>query len=361
MRTNNYIRGYSIALSALLVVLGLISLNVVRGSMSSDFINLDLRQVDTNDVETPEDDDYELDEESPQADPYRGRSSWTPDQFGRLADSMGIDNRKGQSAAVAHILASMKQGNLDIARKRLRTLLSTPGYMLDPELAQVLVALDMVLGNQKLFEQNNGNMSAFRDTVYLIDTVYKERPSRNELDESDQAQEAGTRMRDTVYVDVVKYDTVYVDRDTGTTDQVQTGPTEPKEQQPPATTAQRQQSKSDTVMMNRMAAMAEEIAKLKRDLERATTLSVPTTVTRQCFTILVASFADRAVAESEVKRLKRRYRRARLAISESETSPFSVIVGYYQTVDAARADARIVSAAMGKRCRAVATTIAEKL
>jgi hypothetical protein len=361
MRTKHTKAELSAALFVSSVILVLSTLNARVGPSSSTRVVSVRHQADSSDVATPDYDEYEIEEENSQVDPYQGRSTWTPDQFGRLADSMGIDNRKGQSAAVAHVLASMKQGNLDAARKRLRTLLSTPGYMLDPDLAQVLVALDMVLGNRAQFEQNNDKNPASRDTVYLIDTVYKERPSRAEPDESQQPPAADSRMRDTIYVDVVKYDTVYVDREPDSSDQVQTGPIEPKEQPRSTTTAQRQQTKSDTVMMNRMAAMAEEIAKLKRDLERASAVTAPTTTTRQCFTILVASFADRAVAESEVKRLKRRYRRARLAVSESETLPFSVVVGYYQTVDAARADARIVSAAMGKRCRAVATTIAEKI
>lgn len=362
MRTTNSLRQLLSVLIAIVAVYGLYVNRATSGAVPRSLASTLHAQHDSTDVVLPEDDEAEIVDDEVNVDPYRGRSNWTPDEFGRLADSMGIDNRRGQSAAVAHILASMKQGNLDVARKRLRTLLSTPGYMLDPDLAQVLVALDMVLGNQKSYANAADESQLIRDTVYLIDTVYKEAAAA--ADESNDPQRVSTElvpMRDTVYVDVVKYDTVYIDRNSDTTPQIQTGPTTPDERPKPTMTEPRQMAAADTMTSKRIAVMAEEIAMLKRDLERAKSVTVPTTVTRQCFTILVASFADRGVAESEVKRLKRRYRRARLAISESETMPFSVIVGYYQTVEAARVDARMVSAAVGKRCRAVATTIAEKL
>lgn len=361
MRTTSSLRQLTCVLVTLIAVYGFHVAHATSGYASTITSTNRYALSDSSDVETPDDEELEIEDDDVNVDPYRGRSKWTPDEFGRLADSMGIDNRKGQSAAVAHILASMKQGNLDVARKRLRTLLSTPGYMLDPDLAQVLVALDMVLGNQKLYASATDESQMIRDTVYLIDTVYKEAPHVDQSDDGRRASSEQVPLRDTVYVDVVKYDTVYIDRNTDTTSEIQTGPTTPEERPTPTMTEPRQMATADTMTSKRIAVMAEEIAMLKRDLERAKTVTVPTTVTRQCFTILVASFADRGVAESEVKRLKRRYRRARLAISESETMPFSVIVGYYQTVEAARVDARMVSAAVGKRCRAVATTIAEKL
>jgi hypothetical protein len=287
-------------------------------------------------------------------DSYRGRSTWTPDQFGRLADSIGIDNRKGQSAAVAHIITSLKQGNNDVARKRLQALLATPGYMLDPDLAQVLVALESLLGKPLKSSGSDGG-AQLRDTVYMIDTVYRDQPREsNEAEPSSQ-----TDTRDTVYVDVVKYDTVYVPQDSASEERDLTGPNlsnDPQRQEQPRKTAL-----DDSTRIQRMAAMAEEIASLKRRLQNPTTPTEPATITRQCYTILVSTHASRDTAEAEVKRLKRRYRRARLAISETTGAQYAVIIGYYQTPQAARLDAITVSRAVGKRCRAVATTIAEKI
>jgi hypothetical protein len=303
--------------------------------------------------DTAEEDIYEDDNEA-NSDSYRGRSAWTPEQFGRLADSMGIDNRKGQSAAVAHVITSLKQGNVDVARKRLQMLLATPGYMLDPDLAQVLVALESLLGRKQVASSADGGKQ-MRDTVYMIDTVYRERPEMSS--KSDPSVEQ--RTRDTVYVDVVKHDTVYVPLDSTAEERDLTGPTDPAKSQ------QRQEERkpflSDSTRMNRMAAMAEEIAKLKQELTSSAKLKEPTTITRQCYTILISSHANRDVAEQEVKRLKRSYKRARLAISDKPDAQYSVIVGYYQTPQAARIDAITVSRATGKRCRAVATTIAEKI
>lgn len=325
---------------------------------------------DTTEVSPIDDDNEDVDADEQNIDPYRGRSNWSPEDFGRLADSVGMDNRKGQSAAIANILTNMKQGNIEGARKRLRSVLATPGYMLDPELAQVLVALDVVLGNPKFSVDNANIRPADRDTVYLVDTVYRESPSDRQTAEPERAAEPRFEeqapptpelVHDTVYVDVVKYDTVYVDQGTEPGDESQTDTVATDDVPTERGTTSGQSIQPNAEAKGRMAMMEAEIERLKTELQHVISVAVPKEVTRQCFTILVTSYSDRARAESRVRRLQRLYSRTRLAISESESAPFSVIIGYYKTMSSARAGARRVSRVIGRTCRAAATTIAERV
>ena len=84
-------------------------------------------------------------------------------------------------------------------------------------------------------------------------------------------------------------------------------------------------------------------------------------ITRRCYTIEIERYDDRALAEQRITKLRRIYRRTRLAIDDTSDKPFVVIVGYYQTERAAISDIPMVSRTTRRACKVMETTIAEKL
>lgn len=317
--------------------------------------------IDTNSVIDA--DDIEPDADIYSRDQYRGRSKWSADQFSRFADSVGIENRSGQSAAVAHIITSMKQGNMQAARTRLQKLLATPGYMLDPDVAQVLIALDMVLKNDKPAARSSSKTVRV-DTLYLIDTVYRDVTKYDTIRVPSKNDELVSPGNDTVYVDVVKYDTIYVDKEENKQDPMRNlaGEQKPEKQalQPQANSSKAGMN-GDDVLASRVEKLTDEVVRLQQELQKRNQLPDSTPITRRCYTILISSHVQREKAEAEVQRIKRIFKRTRLAISNGAVAPFSVIVGYYESPEVANEDAAMVSRVTGQRCRAVATTIAERL
>lgn len=313
------------------------------------------------------------------SDSYRGRSRWSPEQFSKYADSVGMESRAGQSAAIAHIIASMRQGDMNAARTRLRSLFATPGYMLDPDLAQVLHALDILLQNNKQ-TQKQQPMAARIDTVYRTDTVVREIVRVDtvfarspELPPDTNAYADDDNPSDTVYVEVVKYDTIYVNPEEGEEDPMRnlagdgvsdgsdaSNKPDSKSKETTATSSGTSPS-PDAELGQKVDRLADEVVRLQSALRDRPTTFPDAAVTRRCFTIHIASFANRAEAERTVNRIRRRFKRTRLAIANGTPAPYSVIVGYYQTASSAKKDAEMVSKATGQRCRPVETTIAEKL
>ncbi|MBU3678128.1 MAG: SPOR domain-containing protein [Candidatus Kapabacteria bacterium] len=301
-------------------------------------------------------------------DQYRGRSKWSSQQFSTYVDSVGLENRTGQSAAVAHIISSMRQGDMQEARMRLQKLMATPGYMLDPDVAQMLTALDVLL--QRDAKNGKAPFMANRlpqrvDTVYRIDTVLREITRvdtvRLPSPDVDQPMTTSSSEPDTVYVDVVKYDTIYIDRQ-DTTDPMKdlAGSAIPE---PPVQPMQSNEGMSpdDAALAGKLDILTDEVLRLRKELRKRNSTLDDSVVTRRCYTIRIASFATRDSAEQTVQRLKKTYKRTRLAIANGAEKPFSVIVGYYQTIRAATEDAVMVSKTTGKPCQPVMTTIAEQL
>jgi len=325
------------------------------------------------------DDETDGRDDRDRSDSYRGRSRWSPDQFSKYADSVGMESRAGQSAAIAHIISSMRQGDMTAARTRLRTLFATPGYMLDPDLAQVLHALDILLQNNKP-TQKQQTMAARIDTVFRTDTVVREvvrldtvfAPSPMRPPDTN-AYADGDDPTDTVYVEVVKYDTVYVNPEEGDEDpmrnlagdgvldkSVESDKANSKAAESTAASPGTPPS-ADAELGQKVDRLADEVIRLQSALRDRPTTFPDAAVTRRCFTIHIASYADRAEAERTVNKIRRRFKRTRLAIANGTPAPFTVIVGYYQTASSAKKDAEMVSKATGQRCRPVETTIAERL
>ncbi|MEY3386948.1 MAG: hypothetical protein RIR53_1759 [Bacteroidota bacterium] len=300
-------------------------------------------------------------------DRYRGRSKWTSEQYASFVDSVGIDSRTGQSAAVAQIITSMRQGDMQGARARLQKLMATPGYILDSDVAQMLLALDMLLQreNSEAKSSRRSNMSNRVDTVYRIDTVYREvtRVDTVKIPADNQERENPgiASAKDTVYVDVVKYDTIYVDRqDTADPMRDLAGNAIPETSEQLAQSNQTSPA-SDVSISQKLDMLTNEVIRLRGDLHERSKLLDLSMVTRRCYTIRVAQYSSRETAEQHVKRLKRIFKRTRLAISKESEEPYSVIVGYYETAGAANQDADMVSRTTGQRCQTVMTTIAEQL
>lgn len=337
------------------------------------------RPADVPSIMDEYDDETDGRDESVRSDSYRGRSRWSPDQFSRYADSVGMESRSGQSAAIAHIIASMRQGDMTAARKRLRTLFATPGYMLDPDLAQVLHALDILLQNNKPTQKQQA-MAARIDTVFRTDTVVREivrvdtvfAPS-SERQPDTNAYADGDDPTDTVYVEVVKYDTIYVNPEEGEEDPMRNlagdGVLDKSEESDKANSKGAESAaaspgtppSADAELGQKVDRLADEVIRLQSALRDRPATFPDAAVTRRCFTIHIASFTNRAEAERTVNRIRKRYKRTRLAIANGTPAPYSVIVGYYQTASSAKKDAEMVSKATGQRCSPVETTIAERL
>lgn len=325
------------------------------------------------------DDETDGRDDQMRSDSYRGRSRWSPEQFSKYADSVGIESRAGQSAAIAHIIASMRQGDMTAARTRLRTLFATPGYMLDPDLAQVLHALDILLQNNKS-SQKQQSMAARIDTVFKTDTVVREivrvdtvfAPSQERQPDTN-AYADGDDPTDTVYVEVVKYDTIYVNPEEGEEDPMRNlagdGVLDKLEESDKANSKGAESAagspgtppSADAELGQKVDRLADEVIRLQSALRDRPATFPDAAVTRRCFTIHIASFTNRAEAERTVKRIRKRFKRTRLAIANGTPAPYSVIVGYYQTASSAKKDAEMVSKATGQRCSPVETTIAERL
>ena len=350
------------------------------------------------------------------ADRYYGRSNWTATEFDSVMKESGIDSRDGQHAAIASILLRMRDGDDEGARARLDTLFSMPGYVIDNDIAQILSAVDVILNtanrvdtvfvekevppsqpeSSPLEPSGKDRLGATaKNPTSLASMMPKAADSTRWASDSlvrlaaANAKRASdsTRLASDSLAQVAEAQPKSPAQSTNTNSlppQGTNGMTAQPLTQPSAQPMSDPSANALAALEARLRALEGKVSELStnatsQDVDpqsededaEAEFESSPTTrfnnewpeeyITRRCYTIEIERHADRAIAEQRIDRLRKTYKRTRLAIDMTSDQPFVVIVGYYQTERSAIGDIPMVNRTTKRACRVMETTIAEKL